>query len=152
MQTAGLAFLFVPISTIAYLTLPRELSGDGAALFSMFRNVSGSVGIAVATSLVTDRGQVRQAYLSEWASPFHQPYNTLVAQYETALTAMGRAANSAHQAAVGEVYQVFRTQVAVLAYSDVFLFFSFLAFCAVPFCFLISARKAGGSVGASHGD
>jgi len=34
MQTAGLAFLFVPISTIAYLTLPRELSGDGAALFS----------------------------------------------------------------------------------------------------------------------
>jgi len=152
MQTAGLAFLFVPISTIAYLTLPRELSGDGAALFSMFRNVSGSVGIAVATSLVTDRGQVRQAYLSEWASPFHQPYNTLVAQYETALTAMGRAANTAHQAAVGEVYQVFRTQVAVLAYSDVFLFFSFLAFCAVPFCFLISARKAGGSVGASHGD
>jgi DHA2 family multidrug resistance protein len=113
--------------------------------------VSGSIGISVATSLVTDRGQVRQAYLSEWASPFHQPYNTLVAQYEHALTAMGRTASVAHQTAVGEVYQVFRTQVAVLAYSDVFLFFSFLAFCAVPFCFLISARKAVSGIGAGHG-
>jgi DHA2 family multidrug resistance protein len=53
--------------------------------------------------------------------------------------------------AVGEVYQVFRTQVAVLAYSDVFLFFSFLAFCAVPFCFLISARKATNGAGAGQG-
>ena len=42
-QTAGLAFLFVPISTVAYLTLPRRLNGDGAALFSMFRNVFGSI-------------------------------------------------------------------------------------------------------------
>ncbi len=32
-QTAGLAFLFVPISTIAYTTLPRELNGDATALF-----------------------------------------------------------------------------------------------------------------------
>jgi DHA2 family multidrug resistance protein len=151
LQTAGLAFLFVPISTITYLTLPRELSGDGAALFSMVRNVSGSMGISVATALVTDRSQIRQAYLSEWASPFHQPYNTLVAQYEHALTAMGHAAGSVHQTAVGEVYQVFRTQVAVLAYSDVFLFFSFLAFFAVPFCFLLSARKVAGGTGAGHG-
>ena len=32
-QSAALAFLFVPISTVTYLTLPREFRGDGAALF-----------------------------------------------------------------------------------------------------------------------
>ncbi len=37
-QTVGLAFLFVPISTITYSTLPRELNGDATSLFSMFRN------------------------------------------------------------------------------------------------------------------
>ena len=47
LQSAALAFLFVPISTVAYLTLPRELNGDGAALFAMFRNVFGSVGISI---------------------------------------------------------------------------------------------------------
>jgi len=149
-QTAGLAFLFVPISTITYLTLPRELSGDGAALFSMVRNVSGSIGISTATALVTQRGQVQQSYLSEWASPFHQPYNALVAQYEHALLATGHAAGTVHGVAVGEVYQTFRTQVAVLAYSDVFLLFSFIAFLAVPFCLLLSGKRAAGGVGVNH--
>jgi DHA2 family multidrug resistance protein len=150
LQTTGLAFLFVPISTITYLTLPRDLSGDGAALFSMVRNVSGSIGISTATALVTQRSQVQQSYLSEWASPFHQPYNALVAQYEHSLLATGHAVGSVHGVAVGEVYQTFRTQVAVLAYSDVFLYFSFAAFFAVPFCLLLSAKKAAGGVGASH--
>lgn len=152
LQAAALAFLFVPISTTTYLSLPRELSGDGAALFSMVRNVSGSIGISVATSLVTERSQIRQSYLSEWASPFHQPYDALVDQYERALTATGHAAGSVHGMAVGRVYQVFQTQVAVLAYSDVFLFFSFVAFLAVPFCLLLSGKKAADGEGASHAD
>ena len=151
-QTAGLAFLFVPISTIAYLTLPRELNGDAAALFSMVRNVSGSIGISTATALVTQRSQIRQSYLSEWASPLHQPYNALVAQYEHSLLASGHAAGTVHGVAVGQVYQTFRTQVSVLAYSDVFLFFSFIAFLAVPFCFMLSGKKAAGGAGASHMD
>src|SRR5580658_8679529 len=65
-QTAGIAFLFVPISTIAYMTLPRELNGDGAALFAMFRNIFGSIGIALGTSQVTERTQVHQSYLAQW--------------------------------------------------------------------------------------
>ncbi len=150
LQAAALAFLFVPISTTTYISLPRELSGDGAALFSMVRNVSGSIGISVATSLVTERSQIRQSYLSEWASPFHQPYNALVDQYERALTATGHAAGSVHGIAVGKVYQVFQTQVSVLAYSDVFLFFSFVAFLAVPFCLLLSGKKAADGESASH--
>ncbi len=63
-QTAGLAMLFVPISTITYATLPKELNGDAAALYTMFRNVFGSIGISLATALVTTRTQVHQAYLS----------------------------------------------------------------------------------------
>ena len=150
MQTAALALLFVPITTITYRTLPREMSGDAAALFAMVRNVSGSIGISVATALITDRSQIRQSYLSQYASPLHQPYNALVAQYERALTAMGHAAGSAHDVAVGKVYQVFQTQVSVLAYSDVFLFFSYVAFVAAPFCLLLSTKKAAGAVGAER--
>jgi MFS transporter, DHA2 family, multidrug resistance protein len=82
LQSAALAFLFVPISTVAYLTLPRELNGDGAALFAMFRNVFGSVGISLSTAQVTQLSQVHQTYLSQWASPFHQPYQALIASYE----------------------------------------------------------------------
>ena len=149
LQTAGLGFLFVPISTVAYLTLPRELNGDAAALFSMFRNVFGSIGISLSTAGITQQSQIHQTYLSQWASPLHQPYNELVQRYQQSVQALGRATgDAAHQIAIGRVYQVFRTQVQVLAYADIFYYCSLLAFAVVPFCFLLSARKAQGGGGA----
>lgn len=65
------------------------------------------------------------------------------------LTAMGYAAGAAHDAAVGKVYQVYRTQAEVLGYSDVFRYTAIVAFAVVPFCFFLSRTK-GGSRGASH--
>jgi MFS transporter, DHA2 family, multidrug resistance protein len=149
-QTAGLAFLFVPISTVAYMTLPRELNGDGAALFAMFRNVFGSIGISLSTAEITQRSQVHQNYLSQWASPFNQPYQALVAQYEQALRAMGRVGAAAHDAAVGRVYQVFRVQAAVLGYSDVFFYCAMISFIVVPFCFLLSPKTGSMQAGGGH--
>ena len=67
-QTAGLAFLFVPISTIAYMTLPRELNGDATAFFTMFRNVFGSIGISISNAMIIERTQIHQSYLARWAS------------------------------------------------------------------------------------
>jgi DHA2 family multidrug resistance protein len=150
LQSAALAFLFVPISTVTYLTLPRRLNGDGAALYAMFRNVFGSIGISLSTAQVTQRSQVHQTYLSQWASPFHQPYQTLVATYEQTLRAMGRAGTAVHDAAVGRVYQTYRLQATVLAYSDVFFYCGIVAFLMVPFCFLISAKTGAGRPGAAH--
>ena len=148
-QTAGLAMLFVPISTIAYATLPKELNGDAAALYTMFRNVAGSIGISLSTALVTSRTQVRQAYLSSNMTTLDGPYNALVAQYERALTALGHAGAGLHEAAVGRVYQTFRTQASVLAYSDVFMVCAVTAFLVVPLTFLFSANKVQGG-GPAH--
>jgi DHA2 family multidrug resistance protein len=149
-QTAGLAFLFVPISTIAYMTLPRELNGDGAALFAMFRNIFGSIGIALATAQVTERSQVHQSYLAQWTSPFNQPYQALVAQYEQTLHSLGRVGAAAHDAAVGRVYQVFRTQAAILGYRDVFFYCAVVAFLVVPLCFFLLSPKTGSMRGGGH--
>ena len=147
-QTAALAFLFVPIATITFATLPRELNGDATALFAVFRNIFGSIGVSVATAMITERTQIHQSYLARWASPFHQPFNELIAHSERTLTAMGRAMSAVHVTAVGNAYQAFRVQAAVLAYSDVFLLAGVVAFAVVPFCFLLSGKKGG--VGAVH--
>jgi DHA2 family multidrug resistance protein len=149
-QSAALAFLFVPISTIAYRTLPRELNGDATALYSMFRNVAGSVGIALSTATVQQSTQIHEAYLSRWASPLHQPFEQLIATYQAALRAMGHAAGAAHNLAVLKVLQEFRLQAAVLAYSDIFFYCSFVAFAMVPFCFLLSPTKSGGGGVGAH--
>ena len=143
-QTFGLAFLFVPISTIAYATLPREQNGDAAALYTMFRNISGSIGISVATALVTQRTQVRMAYLVPNLTPFDQSFVDAVQHRADTLIALGRAPVVATQVATGMIYQALREQASVLAYSDVFLFCAVMAACAAPCALLFSARKAGG--------
>jgi DHA2 family multidrug resistance protein len=149
-QTAALAFLFVPISSIAYLTLPMRYRSDGAALYSMFRNVVGSIGISLSTAEITQRTQANQAHLSRYMTPLHQPYNLYLADAERTLRGMGRSAAAAQQAAQSQLYQTYMKQAAVLAYSDVFLYASAVAFLVVPFCLLISRKTASGGGGGGH--
>jgi DHA2 family multidrug resistance protein len=149
-QTAALGFLFVPISSIAYLTLPLRLRSDGAALYSMFRNVLGSVGISISTAMITERTQANQAQLAKFMTPLHQPYNTYIADAEQSFRSLGRAASTVHQAALSQLYQTYMKQAAVLAYSNVFLYASVVAFLAVPFCLLISKKTAAGGGGGGH--
>jgi MFS transporter, DHA2 family, multidrug resistance protein len=143
-QTAGLGFLFVPISVMAYYSLPKSFSADAAALFTMFRNVSGSIGISLATAMVTERTQARQAHLSTWLTPLNQAFNALVAQNERMLQSMGRAASNLHQDAVNYTFQVLRTQSSVLAYADVFMYCAVVAIAVVPLTLLLSPAKASG--------
>jgi DHA2 family multidrug resistance protein len=150
-QTAGLAFMFVPISVIAYATLPRELNGDAAALYTMFRNVAGSVGISTATALITSRTQTREAYMSRWLTPFNQPYETLLQQDKATLFSMGHAASTTQNTATGLIYQTFHTQAAVMAYSDVFSICAIAAFTIVPFTFLFSNYRPGAGAPAPSG-
>ena len=132
----------MPISQVAYLTLSRKLQSDGAALFSMSRNVFGAIGISAATALVTERTQAAQAHLSEWATPLWDGYNTYVQQSEAALRAMGRAPETLNEQAVLHAFKTYLQQAQVLGYSNAFLYTSVLAFVLVPFCFLITAKKA----------
>ncbi len=150
-QTTALAFLFVPISTVAYMTLPRDLNPDGVALFSMFRNVAGSIGIALSTSFVVQRSQIHQTYLAEMGTPLRQPFDDLVMQYSNSLVAMGHSAAVAQQMALGRIYRMIQTQAAIMSYSDTFVACAVVAFLVAPFAFLMTARKSdGGGAGAAH--
>jgi MFS transporter, DHA2 family, multidrug resistance protein len=140
-QTAALALLFVPISTIAFATIPPEMNGDATALFSMARNVIGGIGISVSTSLVTEHLQIRQAHMVDALDPSNQPYNVLLQQVQQGLVDAGQSMAQATQMAPGQVFQMLRGQVAVLAYNDVFLITACMAFVMVPAALLMSGIK-----------
>lgn len=141
-QTFGLAFLFVPISSITYSTLPRALNGDASSLYVMLRNVAGSIGISLATALITQRSQVRQSYLAANLNSFNPAYNDYLAQTAHTLRDMGVAAGQATAQATAMVLQTLEQQAAVLAYRDVFAYCSIGAFCIVPFAFLFDRRTS----------
>src|ERR1700704_2743122 len=56
-QAVGMAFLFVPINTAAYAFLPREKNNAASGLMNLARNIGGSVGISVVTTLLDRRTQ-----------------------------------------------------------------------------------------------
>jgi len=148
-QTLGIGFLFVPLSILAYSTLPRDLQQDATALFTMFRNVLGSVGISVATAMITSRTQTHMAYLGYHASHTNPNFRDTLAQLTRAIQGLGVTATVAAQKAFGQAYQTLIAQASFLAYKDVFLYCALLAFAFTPLTLFFSGvKKAGGPPGA----
>jgi len=143
-QMIGLALLFVPISMLSFSTLKPTENRDASSLYTMFRNIAGSIGIAVSTSAVTELGQVHQSYLSEHLNPFSQPYIDSLARNTSALVSQGVAATNLTNVANGVMLKTMTIQAQVQSYADVFAYCAVFAFLAMPLAFLFPPTKAGG--------
>ena len=147
-QAAAIGFLFVPTSTLAYLTVPRHLQGDAAALFTMFRNIAGSVGISLSTAAITTRTQVHMAHLAGHMGDTDPGYVATLARTVASIKSYGRVTGDVTQSAFGYLYQTLIGQAGIFAYMDVFLYTAMLAFAFIPFTFMFSPAKAAGGGGA----
>jgi len=142
-QMMAFGFLFVPNSTLSYSSLPRSLNADATALYSMFRNISGSVGIAVITAVGAERQQVHRAYLAGHLTPYDQPYQDTLGRYTQTLRSMGHTGASAHDAAMGLINRTLNLQAAILSYMDLYAYIALAAFCLVPLTLLFRAGVVG---------
>ncbi len=69
LQGFGLGLVFVPLSTVAFLTLPNHLRTDGTAMLTLMRNVASSIGISVVIAQLTEGSRRVYAVLriSNWS-------------------------------------------------------------------------------------
>jgi DHA2 family multidrug resistance protein len=147
-QSFAIGCLFVPTTALAYFSVPRELNNDASALFTMFRNVAGSIGISVSTALVRERTQARMAHLSAHMTPFSQNFtDALHARAATISSLSGQPPAAAMKTATGMLYQTFVSQATILAYVDVFAMLAILCVLCVPLMFFFSPVKAAGGAG-----
>jgi DHA2 family multidrug resistance protein len=63
LQGVGIGLVAIPMMMIAFNTLPAAIRTDAAAVFGLIRNLSGSIGIAIAGALVARNVQVSHADL-----------------------------------------------------------------------------------------
>ena len=54
-QASGLAFLFIPINTIAYIGVKQSENNDVSGLTNLARNIGGSCGTAFMATMLTRR-------------------------------------------------------------------------------------------------
>jgi DHA2 family multidrug resistance protein len=109
LQCLGLPLFFLPLNTIAYGNLPPGKSNQASAMMNLVRNLGGSIGIAMAATLLTRRTQVHQAYLAMTAT---RTRPALVQHFD--------AAGGFTRSNIASFYGSVQTQAAMLSYLDVF--------------------------------
>ncbi|MBM3547789.1 MAG: DHA2 family efflux MFS transporter permease subunit [Alphaproteobacteria bacterium] len=70
LQGFGMGLIFSPLSAMTFSTLMPQLRTDGAAVFSLMRNIGSSIGVSVMTALLSQGRQLHRSHLVEHVTPF----------------------------------------------------------------------------------
>jgi len=145
-QAAGMAFLFVPINTAAYAFLPREKNNAASGLMNLARNIGGSVGISVVTTMLDRRTQVHLTNLASNLSPTNPALQQMLQGAASSMRAHGASAAGATSQAYALIQGVVFRQATMLAYVDCFWLLGVAILLMVPMVFLIKKSKPGGGM------
>jgi MFS transporter, DHA2 family, multidrug resistance protein len=145
-QAAGMAFLFVPINTAAYSFLPREKNNAASGLMNLARNIGGSVGISVVTTMLDRRSQVHQNNLMSNISGTNLKLQSMLAGISKTLQSRGIDPASATQQAWARVQGLVLRQATMLSYIDCFWLLGIAIGMMVPLVFIMKKSKPGGAV------
>ncbi|HEU5397326.1 MAG TPA: DHA2 family efflux MFS transporter permease subunit [Verrucomicrobiae bacterium] len=122
-QGVGFAFLFVPIQTLAYSNLPEGKSSKASALINMMRNLGGSVGISVGTTLLARRSQVHQDRLVSHLTPTALPFQQALHRMGQHFSQFGLDAIDARHRALATISSEMQRQATMISYLDIFYVF-----------------------------
>lgn len=128
----GLPFLFLPVTTASYDGVPPEKTNQASALINVARNIGGSMGVAVAQTLLAQRQQFHQSRLIEHAAPSDLGYQQTVDQMTRFFQAQGASPSDAASQAIAWVGRTLQQQVDFLAYIDVFWSLAIIAALLIP--------------------
>ena len=119
-QSFGIAFLFVPLNTLAFSYIAKEKANSATGLINLARNIGGSSGIAFVTTELARRSQVHQHILVSHVTAFDPRYNEMLHGAAQMLIARGSSASQAAHQAQGLIYGMVQREAAMLAFIDTF--------------------------------
>jgi DHA2 family multidrug resistance protein len=136
-QGLGVGLVYVPLSTVAFTTLPAHLRNEGTAFFNLLRNVGSSIGISVVMFLLTQNTQRLHAAMTEHVTPYNVAANPAAAAAHVDMaTTRGLAGLDA----------MISNQATMIAYIDDYRLMMIMTLITIPFLFLIKkVRPAAGS-------
>ncbi|MFC5865180.1 DHA2 family efflux MFS transporter permease subunit [Acidicapsa dinghuensis] len=148
LQLAPIPFCFIPITTAAYVGIPREQSNQVAGLINFVRNIGGSIFIAITGAAVTNRSLWHQARLQESMSNLNQPF----AQQASGLggfLAQHFGTGNSQRMALGSIYDQLNLQAGMQGYIDVFMMLFWMSIGMIFLAFLLNKNRPGAGGGGS---
>jgi MFS transporter, DHA2 family, multidrug resistance protein len=127
-QGLSIGLVFVPLSTVAFSTLPLELRIEATGVFSLIRNIGSAIGISVTGALLATNTQVNHALIGDSITPFNR---TLLSGHILRFWSP----ENMHGAAV--LNEEITRQASTIAYVDDFKLMLVLALVSMPFVFFL---------------
>jgi DHA2 family multidrug resistance protein len=131
-QGVGLGLVFVPLSTVAFATLPGHLRTDGTAILTLVRNLGSSVCISVVIAQLTSTTSGMHARLSEFVTPF----NNALAMPDAAMLDLGTDLGRAM------MDRLLTQQATIIAYANDYKLLMYLTLAAIPLVFVIGVARS----------
>jgi DHA2 family multidrug resistance protein len=143
-QAVGLGFLFIPISTLCYEGLPASKTNNATCLINVARNIGGSFGISMTSTVLATRQQYHHAVLAEHISSFNpQVVDALGA-------AQAQPDPVVLQQSLGVLDGLVNQQAVLMAFNDVFLFSAFVGIAVLFLVPLLPANDPASGELATH--
>jgi DHA2 family multidrug resistance protein len=120
-QGLGLGLVFLPMTTLAFATLPPQLRADGTGVYTLVRNLGNSAGISIMEALLISNTQVVHSRLVEKLT------------LDNPLAAPHLASQASMAALNGEVTR----QSMMVSYIDVFHLMFIVTLAAIPLVLLM---------------
>jgi DHA2 family multidrug resistance protein len=131
MQGFGLGFVFTPLNTIAFATLPRELRTEATGLWTLVRNIGASIGISILIARLVSGAAYFHSQLAEHVTPFND-----------AMRLPDAAALADHsQRGLAILDGIVTQQAAVMSYSNDFYVMTIISLIAFPFVLMMRHTK-----------
>ena len=149
-QLAPIPFCFIPITTAAYIGIPRQQSNQVAGLINFVRNIGGSIFIAITGAAVTNRDLWHQARLQESMNSLNIPFSQYTQGLGASLGQSFGGGNSRNLAA-GAIYNQLNQQSGMLGYQDVYKMLFWMALGMIGLAFMLNKNRPGESAGGGGG-
>jgi DHA2 family multidrug resistance protein len=136
-QGLGIGLIFVPLSTLAFATLPQALRPEGSAVYTLIRNLGASVGISIMQALVVANTQTMHASIAAKAIPTDPMVRYAMPPMFDLNTQGGLSALN------GEITR----QATMVAYIDDFKLMLFITIACMPMLLLMRGPGRSGAAG-----
>lgn len=134
LQGMGLGMVFIPLSTLAFSTLPPRYAAEAAGMYSLLRTIGSGVGISLVAMMLTRHAQIAWHDIGAAINP----YNPALPQY---LEPLHLAAQSPQAAAV--LTQELARQSQMVGFVDAYWFVAVAFAAMLPLVFLMKVKTGG---------
>jgi DHA2 family multidrug resistance protein len=149
-QGVGMAFMFVPLTTLTMAPIPKAETGYATSLYSVMRTIGSSMGVSFVATWVARRSQFHQSILVAHVTPERLQVQQLLHQARQLFLRAGADWTTATRQAQAELYAIVQQQASLLSFIEVFRLMGLLFLVVIPLVLLMRRGTEKGEAPISH--